>query len=153
MIWVITLVNLHFMCGIYFVMKRARYCCHYCHFLPVYLKYNLFTRANNIACSASGEHSWKCHIHPSAIIDNISPPNNVQQNPLHMMWEYIKPYTYRPQSHISCPKGRQLLVSIVARLWPLNICSWNVLCYSKFVMNTTQLNHWGSSLRRFPGIA
>ena len=26
---------------------------------------------------------------------------------------------------------------VITRLWPLNTCSWNVLCYSEFVMKTT----------------
>ena len=40
-----------------------------------------------------------------------------------------------------------------ARLWPLNTCSWSVLCYSKLAMNTTHLNRWRPSLRRFPRFA
>ena len=38
--------------------------------------------------------------------------------------------TPKPQYHTSCPEDRQLLVSIVARLWRLSTCSWSVLCYS-----------------------
>ena len=53
----------------------------------------------------------------------------------------------------SCPEDRQLLVNIVARLWPLSTCSRSVLCYSKFVMNTTWLTHWGPSSRQFPRLA
>ena len=35
-----------------------------------------------------------------------------------------------PQSPISCPEDRRLLVTIVDKHWPLTICSWIVQFYS-----------------------
>ena len=40
---------------------------------------------------------------------------------------------------LSCPEDRRLLAIILARLWPLNTCPWNVQCCNKVVMSTTQL--------------
>ena len=45
-------------------------------------------------------------------------------------------------------EDRRPLASIVARLSPLNTCSWSAKCHSKVVMNTAQLTHrrpWGYS--------
>ena len=55
-------------------------------------------------------------------------------------------HTKATKSHI-LPEDRQLLASIVARLWQLSTYSWNAQCCNKVVMSTTQLTHWGLSLR------
>ena len=57
-------------------------------------------------------------------------------------------HTKATKSHIPYPEDHQLLVSIVARLWQLSTYSLNVQCCNKVVMSTTQLTHWGPSLRR-----
>ena len=54
---------------------------------------------------------------------------------------------------ICLPEDKQLLASIVARLWPLNTHSWNVQCCNKVMMSTTQLIRLGSSLRRSRSLA
>ena len=40
--------------------------------------------------------------------------------------------------------------SIVTRLGPSDASSWSVQCYSKVVVNTTQLTHLGPFLKMFP---